>query len=388
MPGFSQFRLLMLHYGFYQLAFAMAGGFVGAYLLKLGFSLPAALVAYAGMLTARFGLRFVALAVVRRFGYRSTMAVGVTLAAAQFMILLRVEELGWLLAWLLVLSLAESLYWPVYHSAAAVIGGAASRGRELGIRTAVGALVGILGPLSGGLLLVRYGAVVGFGIAAALTLISALPLLAMRSIEAGPIPSLRESVRAIDRAGVLAFAADGWMASGLALAWPMILFLALGSAYETLGAANAVAGLVGAVAGIACGRAIDRGARDRFLPLVCCALALSFALRAFASWSPLAGMIAHASGAAVMCLYLPVLMSVIYDQAKQSGAAYRFHFAAEAGWDIGAALGCLVAAVTAWATTSPSLAVLPAALGIWAFDRCVRERPRIATHPAGIVPAG
>jgi hypothetical protein len=34
------------------------------------------------MLTARFGLRFVALAVVRRLGYRSTMAAGVTLAAA------------------------------------------------------------------------------------------------------------------------------------------------------------------------------------------------------------------------------------------------------------------------------------------------------------------
>src|SRR4051812_25374496 len=101
----------------------------------------------------------------------------------------------------------------------------------------------------------------------------------------------------------------------------MILFLALGSAYESFGAANAAAGLVGASAGFVCGRAIDRGARDRFLPFVCCALALSFALRAFASWSPLAGTAAHASGAAVMCLYVPLLMSVIYDQAKQSGAA-------------------------------------------------------------------
>ncbi len=93
MPGFNQFRLLTLHYGFCQLAFAMAGAFVGAYLLKLGFSLPAALVACAGMLTARFGPRFVVLAVVRRLGYRSTMAVGVTLAAAQFPLLLRVETL-------------------------------------------------------------------------------------------------------------------------------------------------------------------------------------------------------------------------------------------------------------------------------------------------------
>jgi uncharacterized membrane protein len=210
----------------------------------------------------------------------------------------------------------------------------------------------------------------------------------MRRIDAGSIPSLRESVAAVDCAGALTFAADGWLASGLALAWPMVLFLALGSAYEAFGAANAAAGLVGAAAGIVCGRAIDRGGRDRFLLLVCGALACSLALRALASWSPLAGTIAHASGAAVMCLYVPVLMSVVYDRAKQSGAAYHFHFAAEAGWDVGAALGCLVAAVTAWATAVPSLAVLPAALGVWAFHRCVRGRPRASAVPTGVVPAG
>ena len=372
MPAQRQSRLLTIHYGMYQLSFGMAGGFVGAYLLKLGTPLPVALAAYACLLIARFALRFVSLAIVRRVGYRGAVVLGVILAACQFVPLMRAEQPLWLAVWLLTVSMAESLYWPVYHSAAAVTGGAC-RGRELGVRTAVGALVGVLGPLAGGLLLAHFGPAVDFGIAAALVISSMLPILAMGRIEAGPIPSMRESVRGVDRRGMMTFAADGWMASGLAIAWPMVLFLSLGSHYESFGLANAGAGLVGAATGLLCGRAIDRGDRDRYLGLVCCALALSFALRASASLSPLAANIAHATGAAVMGLYVPVLMSAIYDRAKQSGAAYRFHFAAEAGWDAGAAAGCLAAAAVALATEMPSFVVLPASLGICAVYLCVHS---------------
>jgi hypothetical protein len=162
------------------------------------------------------------------------------------------------------------------------------------------------------------------------------------------------------------------MSSGLALAWPIVLFVSLGSHYEAFGIANAGAGLVGAATGLLCGRAIDRGERDRYLLLVSCALAVGFALRACASWSPMAATVANASGAAVAGLYVPVLMSVIYDRAQHSGAAYRFHFAAEAGWDLGAAAGCLAAAMVAWATAVPSMAMIPGFLGVFAMYRCVR----------------
>jgi len=351
---------------------------VGAYLLRLGFSLSTALLANAALLTCRFGMRLVALAVVRRLGFRNTIMLGAGLAAAQFLPLMNAGEPRWFVAWLLIVSLAESLYWPVYHAAAAITGGDGSRGRELGIRTAVGALVGVLGPLAGGFLLERFGPAVDFGITAALTLASVLPLAALRAIPAGPVPSLRESVRAIDRAGILTFAADGWMASGLAMAWPMVLFGSLGSHYESFGIANAAAGVAGAVAGLICGHAIDRGERDRCLALVCCALALGFALRACASWSPLAATIANATGAAIAGFYTPVVMSTVYDQAKRSGAAYRFHFAAEAGWDAGAVGGCLAAAAVASVAMAPSLSLLPAVLGVAAVYWCVRGQATLA----------
>jgi MFS family permease len=384
-PNLSPVGLLTIHYAFYQLSSAMAGGFAGAYLLQLGFGMPVALVAFAGLLAMRFGMRTLALGVVRRLGYRRTMMLGAVLGGLQFFPLMHADSTLWLLVWLVTISLAEGLYWPVYHSAVAVTGGA-SRGRELGTRTAVGALVGVVGPLAGGILLSQFGPAVDFGIAAIFSVLSILPLVLLREFQAGPIPSLLGSMRGVHRTAVMAFAADGWMASGLALAWPMALFLALGSHYEAFGVANAAAGLVGAAAGLVCGRAVDRGERDRYLILVCVALGLGFALRAGAGWSPLAATIANITGAAVMGLYAPVLMSVIYDRAKQSGKAYRFHVAAEAGWDVGAASGCLVAAVVVWATASPSLAVVPAALGVLGIYWCVRTKPASAI-PKHVVPA-
>lgn len=378
----SQFRLLTAHYGLYQLGGALGGGFVGAYLLKLGFSLPVALIAYAALLIARFALRFVALVVVRAVGYRAAVMLGSAIAAMQFLPLMRAEDPVWLVAWLATVSLADSLYWPVYHAACAVIGSNGSRGRELGVRTAIGAVVGIIGPLVGGLLLERFGAGVGFGLAAILSLSSVLPLAAMSAIDAGPVPSASEAMRGIDHAGIATFAADGWMASGLAIAWPMVLFLSLGAQFEAFGLANAGAGLVGAVAGLVCGRDIDRGGRDRYVVLVSCPLTGGFALRACTQWSPFAGTVANATGAAVMGLYVPVLMSVIYEKAKLSGSAYRFHFAAEAGWDMGAGMGCIMAALVAWATHIPSLSMLPAAIGVLAMYRCIRGQRARTAQPA------
>jgi hypothetical protein len=116
--------------------------------------------------------------------------------------------------------------------------------------------------------------------------------------------------------------------------------------------------------------------------MVSIALAAGFALRAAAGWSPVAATIANATGAAVMGVYVPVLMSHIYDSAKTSGAAYRFHFAAEAGWDFGAATGCLAAALVVMLTGAPSLAVVPGSFGILVLYAFVRRQPTIAATRA------
>lgn len=375
LPG--QFRLLTLHYGLYQFAVASAVGFAGAYLLQQGFSLPQSLVCFAVMLAIRCVFRFAGLGIVRRIGYRRAVMLGALIGATQFLPFYYAQTPIGLTLWLLIMAFAESLYWPVYHSAVAVTGADGERGKELGLRTMVGAAVGVIGPLTGGLLMQRLGPSVNFAFGAALMIASTIPLLMMRNFDAGPVPAAGRAMEVADRKAILAFASDGWMASGLQLAWPMVLFVVLGSQYETFGLANAAAGLAGAAGAWFCGRAIDTGGRDRYLALVSIALAAGFALRAAAGWSPIAATIANATGAAVMGVYIPVLMSHIYDSAKTSGAAYRFHFAAEAGWDFGAASGCLVAAAVVMFTGAPSLAVVPGALGILVLYAFVRRQPTI-----------
>ncbi len=377
-----QFRLLTLHFGLYQFSCAMAGGFAGAYLLQQGLTLPQALASFAALLAVRFVLRCLSLVLVRRIGVRGAMIAGAAILATQFWPLIHARDPLWLALWLFIVALGESLYWPCYHSAMAVTGAPDSRGRELGLRNAIGAVAGITGPLVGGVLLQRFGPAVDFGLAAGITLAAIPPLLLMAPLKAGEIPSLREALGAVDRRSLKAFASDGYISGGLMLAWPMALFVSLGSQYESLGLANALASLVGAGVGLVAGRVIDAGRRDKALFWVSLALVASFAFRACASWSLIAAHISNATGAAVIGVYMTVLMSLIYDRAKGSGAAYRFHFAMEGGWDAGAALGCLAGAAAAQASGVASLATLPSVLGVWVMYRCVRGRKAPTTEAA------
>lgn len=368
----SQSRLLTIHGALYQLSVSLAGGFVGAFLLKVGFSLTETLLFYALLMTARLGMRFCALELVRRSAYKYAIILGVGLSALQFLPLMQARQWPWLAAWIVTLSLAESVYWPIYHSASAIVGHKAF-GRELGIRAAAASLVNVIGPAAGGLVLAKYGADIEFSLAALVAVLSIIPLLWLTRIFAGPVPHVRRAMRPSDFRGMIVFAADGWMSSGITLAWPMILFLSLGSRYEALGLANAGAGMAGAVAGLYSGAIIDRGSRARSVSWVLMALAGGIALRGAADWSPLAAATANVTGAAVMGFYVPILLSVMYAGAKRSEGAYAFHFAAEAGWDLGAAGGCFAAAAIAGAGGHSSLAVIPSCLAVFVLNRTLRS---------------
>jgi hypothetical protein len=79
-------------------------------------------------------------------------------------------------------------------------------------------------------------------------------------------------------------------------------------------------------------------------------------------------------------------MSYVYDRAKTSGTAYRFHFAAEAGWDFGAAAGCLAAALVVVLTGIPSLGIVPGAFGIFVLFAFLRRQPTIRAPEVPVAP--
>jgi MFS transporter, DHA1 family, inner membrane transport protein len=105
-----QFRLLTFHFVLWSIAMSLASGFVGAYLLRLGFGIETTILMYALLLAVRFGLRAVMLPVVRRLGMHKAMLLGSFIVALQFLPLIRADEPLWLGAWILVVSTGECIY--------------------------------------------------------------------------------------------------------------------------------------------------------------------------------------------------------------------------------------------------------------------------------------
>jgi hypothetical protein len=68
--------------------------------------------------------------------------------------------------------------------------------------------------------------------------------------------------------------------------------------------------------------------------------------------------VANAAGALVPALYVPTMMTAVYNQAKGSPCALRFHIATEGGWDAGAASGCIIVAGLLWAGAPIWLGIL------------------------------
>jgi DHA1 family inner membrane transport protein len=376
-------RLLTLHYVVRSLAMSLAGGFVGAYLLRLGFSLATAIAIYAVLYLTRFAIRFGAVPVIRRLRVRRSLLLGASLGGVQFVPLVFAERPIWLAIWVLTVCVGDCVYFPVYHAASAVCGGNGRRGRQMAERLFSGTAISILGPLVGGALLADAGPAAGFGVASLVFLSSVLPLVRMGDVDVGRLPNIAEAARVVDRVGLATVVADGWLSAGTSIAWSMILFTSLGSSFGAFGTANALAAIVGALVGLLCGERIDHGQSQRLLWLITMGLVAGVGLRAGVHWNVQLAPVANAVGAAMAGVYSPLLMSAVYDRAKRTGEAYHFHLCAEAGLDVGMIFGCLTVATLVWAGVEPPLAVMPAALGAIAVFGCLR----IARMAAPRVPA-
>lgn len=367
-------RLLTLHYAVRSLAMSLASGFVGAYLLRLGFSLATALAIYAVLYLTRFAIRSVAAAVIRRLGVRRSLLLGAGLGGLQFLPLVYAESPMWLTIWILTVCVGDCVYFPVYHAASAVCGGNGRRGRQIAERLFSGTATSILGPLAGGVLLADAGPAAGFGLASLVCLSSVLPLLWLGDIDVGRLPSLREAVRLVDPVGLATLIADGWISAGTSIAWSMILFTSLGSSFGAFGTANSLAAIVGACVGLLCGERIDHGQSPRLLRVITAGLLAGIGLRAGVYWDAQLASVANAVGAGMTGIYSLLLMSSVYDRAKRTGEPYHFHLCAEAGLDVGMIFGCLTVATLVWVGVEPPLAVLPAALGVVVVFGCLRTR--------------
>jgi hypothetical protein len=339
-------NLLNLHSVIGSIALGGGGAFYSVYLLKAGLSVPLVLLTLAATFALRLALRVFLLSIAVRIGLRRTVVSGAILMAISFPFLIGVNGIGWGLFWLVLTSaLADTVYWPSFHAYFAALGDAEHRGQQLGIQVAASAVFGIVSPLAAGWLLVSFGPAVAFCTTAAVQALAAVPLLWTPDV---PIaPSAPGAFRAA-LSGAMLFVGDGWVAAGYFIVWQIALFLTLGESYLAYGGALAVAALVGAIGGMLLGRLIDSGKGTRAVWYSVSLLMLVIAMRAGVLDHPALAVAANALGSLVGCLYVPTLMTAVYNQAKRSPCVLRFHIAAEGGWDIGVTSALGLAALLTW----------------------------------------
>ena len=334
-------NLLNLHYGIHALALNGGGVFFGVFLLKAGLSAPAVLMALALILVVRFALRPLVLAVAKRVGLKPVVIFGTIATGLQYPCLAFVHGIDVALAALIAAAaIGDTFYWTSYHAYFAALGDAEHRGHQIGAREALASVVGIVAPLIGGWALTTLGPQIAFDTVAGVQVLAALPLLGTPDVVVAR--SAPGAFKAALRS-VLLFAADGWICASYLFVWQIALFLSLGESFSAFGGAMAIAAIAGAVVGLLLGRHIDAGHGGRAAWLAFAALALTIVMRA-ASAGPAMAIAANALGALVVCLYIPTMMTAVYNQAKDSPCPLRFHVATEGAWDAGCASGSFASA--------------------------------------------
>ena len=345
MPFFANRAInrLALHAALVSLAWSLGGIFFMVFLLRAGLTPAQIFLVMAAILAFRFALRPLILAAVAAVGMRRTLILGTFLSAFQFPAIALVHGVDRaLLLFCVVASVGQVFYWTCYHAYFGSLGDIDHRGKQLGASQTFSAIASVIGPAAGGIMLTNASPWFAFAAAFVIQLAAIVPLLVVEEPKIA-MPAPRGAFAAA-KLGILLFFTDGWLLSGAGMAWSIVMFRALDARFDNYGGVLSAAALVGSLGGMALGRFMDMGHARRSVWLNAGILALGFILKAICNGHPVAVV-----GVAIVTtmfsgLYVPYWMTAVYNAGKVAPCTFRFHFAAEGGWDAGGVCACLVAA--------------------------------------------
>jgi hypothetical protein len=267
-------------------------------------------------------------------------------------------------------AIGDTFYWTAFHAYFAALGDDEHRGHQISAREALSAVVGIIAPLIGGWSLTTFGPQVTFFSVAAIQIFAAAPFLGTPNVE---VPQMAPGAFKAAFQSVAMFAADGWMQATGGFTWEILLFITLGESFTAFGGAIALAALVGAVCGLLLGKWIDGGHGKRAVWLAIVSSGAMFLMRASSAGIPALAVAANVVGAVTGRLYMPTMMTAVYNQAKSSPCVLRFHIATEGGWDVGCTIGCLIAAGLVTLNVPLNATILLTLLGLAASFMLMRR---------------
>ncbi len=358
----SPLRAITVHSALQSFAENTGGLFMTAFLVAQGVSQPLALAAFAALVMTRFAMRAIVLPLAVGRGLKRVVVLGIVIRAAGYVLLGFVTRAdGWMLAYVLAMGLGSVLYWTAWHAYNAAIAQGATRGRQVSLQQAATAGVAIVAPVIGGLIHDRMGPVAGFALIAAIQLAAAWPLLRA--------PDVRVAAQAtVDRA-LIRFArplycAEGLHSGAVNVVWNLALFVSLGERFGAFGGTLALSGACAAGASLLVGRRIDAGQGRAMVPLAYGCAGLAVLAKAIAWRHPVAAVAATALGAVVTPITQVALLAPLYAMARRSACPLRFAMATEAGWDLGCALACMLAAGALALGTSYTWPILAGLAGV------------------------
>jgi MFS transporter, DHA1 family, inner membrane transport protein len=342
----SDINRIYMHSALQCFATNAGATFIYVYLLKAGIPLPIVFLIIALVVLSRPLLRLAVLPIVLRFGLRKVLLFGTILDASSYLILGHVHGLDyWLIFYITASALGTTFYWTCYHSMVARLGDEEHRGAQVSAREAIYALTGIIGPLFGGLMLTFVGPNAAFMSAGLIYALAALPVLTGHEL---PVERDLQITRA-HRLFAFGFAfSDGLVAASVNFMWRIVLFKSLGESFQAFGGALALAGVAGALMGLVVGRMIDLGHHKRSYQLGLTAMVAVILVEANGFVTPWGALLATMLSAIAGPLYMSSIMVPFYNVGKASGCTLRFNISGENGFDSGAGLGCLIAALLTW----------------------------------------
>ena len=344
--GNRSINFIYAHSALHGLSQQIGGIFVFVFLVKAGIAMHFVLLSFAAIVLCRLVFRQIAVPFAIRFGLRQAFIFGVVVGAVAYVPLGFVHGLSPMLAvFLLIHALGDAFYWSCYHATTARLGDQESRGAQVSAVQLIYASSAIIGPLIGSSTQVYLGSVFAFMLAGCVRLLSAIPLLQIMYTTAMPKGVVDAKSK---RFAWRIYFFDGVTTTGINLSWTMALFITLNQNFQTYGLALSGAAIVGAIMGLGIGRLVDLGHHRWSVAFGMSAMSLFAVAAAFGYRDPFTAIIALALSAVAGPLYASAFNARVYNVAKVSGDALRFHVVGEGGWDVGCALGCCAAAFMVW----------------------------------------
>ncbi len=311
-----ELRELYWSVGIMDFATAAVALFEPIYLYTQGYSIKHILLFYAAVYLGYTLLVPVGGRIAARFGFEHSILFSQFAFIAYYLSLFALPYAPWLI-WLapLVFAVQKSLYWPAYHADFATFSVREQRGREVSGYLTLNAVVTIIGPIFGGLVLYAFGFGVLFGIVAALFLASTRPLLKLKEVY-DPAPFSYAKYwkllwKPTHRRSALAYFGFAEELVALVL-WPIFTYLAV-STFSELGVLIAIATLITSLGVLLIGKLTDRATSVEVLRFGSVAASVVWILRALISLTPLRLVWLDAAGRTAKSTVVIPLLAMTYE---------------------------------------------------------------------------